>query len=35
MSPYYAYWSGLPMGGRFETYIRPHRGFAAAEHMTV
>jgi 2-polyprenyl-6-methoxyphenol hydroxylase-like FAD-dependent oxidoreductase len=26
---YYAYWSGLPMNGRFETYIRPHRGFAA------
>ena len=24
------YWSGLPMDGRFETYIRPHRGFAAA-----
>jgi 2-polyprenyl-6-methoxyphenol hydroxylase-like FAD-dependent oxidoreductase len=28
---YYAYWSGLPMHGRFETYIRPHRGFAAAD----
>lgn len=27
---YYSYWSGLPMNGRFETYIRPHRGFAAA-----
>ena len=27
---YYTYWSGLPMHGRFETYIRPHRGFAAA-----
>ncbi|MEO8701438.1 MAG: NAD(P)/FAD-dependent oxidoreductase [Kofleriaceae bacterium] len=26
---YYAYWSGLPMHGRFETYIRPGRGFAA------
>lgn len=26
---YYSYWRGLPMGGRFETYIRPHRGFAA------
>ena len=26
---YYAYWSGLPMNGRFETYIREHRGFAA------
>jgi flavin-dependent dehydrogenase len=26
---YYAYWSGLPMGGRFETYDRPGRAFAA------
>lgn len=26
---YYAYWSGLPMDGRFETYIRPGRGFGA------
>jgi 2-polyprenyl-6-methoxyphenol hydroxylase-like FAD-dependent oxidoreductase len=26
---YYTYWSGLPMHGRFETYLRPHRGFAA------
>lgn len=26
---YYSYWSGLPMNGRFETYIRPNRGFAA------
>jgi 2-polyprenyl-6-methoxyphenol hydroxylase-like FAD-dependent oxidoreductase len=26
---YYTYWSGLPMEGRFETYIRPDRGFAA------
>lgn len=26
---YYAYWSGLPMDGRFETYDRPDRGFAA------
>ena len=26
---YYAYWSGLPMAGRFENYIRPHRGWAA------
>jgi 2-polyprenyl-6-methoxyphenol hydroxylase-like FAD-dependent oxidoreductase len=26
---YYTYWSGLPMNGRFETYIRPNRGFAA------
>ena len=28
---YYAYWSGVPMNGRFETYVRPNRGFAAAE----
>jgi 2-polyprenyl-6-methoxyphenol hydroxylase-like FAD-dependent oxidoreductase len=27
---YYSYWSGLPMSGRFETYVRPSRGFAAA-----
>ena len=27
---YYTYWSGLPMDGRFEVYIRPDRGFAAA-----
>ncbi len=26
---YYAYWSGLPMNGRWETYVRPDRGFAA------
>jgi 2-polyprenyl-6-methoxyphenol hydroxylase-like FAD-dependent oxidoreductase len=26
---YYTYWSGLPMGGRFENYIRPDRAFAA------
>ncbi|MEX0875457.1 MAG: NAD(P)/FAD-dependent oxidoreductase [Actinomycetota bacterium] len=26
---YYSYWSNLPMDGRFETYIRPERGFAA------
>ncbi|MGE3872593.1 MAG: NAD(P)/FAD-dependent oxidoreductase [Parvibaculaceae bacterium] len=30
LAAYYAYWSGLPMGGRFETYIRERRGFAAA-----
>src|SRR6266508_723294 len=30
LAPYYTYWSNLPMAGRFETYIRPHRGFAAA-----
>ena len=27
---YYSYWSNLPMDGRFETYVRPDRGFAAA-----
>jgi flavin-dependent dehydrogenase len=27
---YYSYWSGVPIGGRFEIYIRPDRGFAAA-----
>jgi flavin-dependent dehydrogenase len=26
---YYAYWSGLPMDGRFVTYDRPYRAFAA------
>jgi 2-polyprenyl-6-methoxyphenol hydroxylase-like FAD-dependent oxidoreductase len=26
---YYAYWSGLPMDGRFEVCIRPDRAFAA------
>ena len=28
LAGYYAYWSGLPMDGRFETYVRPNRGFA-------
>ena len=23
---YYTYWSGLPMDGRYEVYVRPHRG---------
>jgi 2-polyprenyl-6-methoxyphenol hydroxylase-like FAD-dependent oxidoreductase len=31
LAAYYTYFSGLPMDGRFETYIRPHRGFAAVE----
>jgi flavin-dependent dehydrogenase len=26
---YYTYWSGLPMGGRFETALRPGLGYAA------
>lgn len=30
LAAYYAYFRGLPMDGRFETYIRPGRGFAAA-----
>lgn len=29
LAAYYTYWSGLPMDGRFETYIRDKRGFAA------
>jgi 2-polyprenyl-6-methoxyphenol hydroxylase-like FAD-dependent oxidoreductase len=29
LAGYYTYWSGLPMDGRFETYIRHRRGFAA------
>jgi flavin-dependent dehydrogenase len=30
LAAYYTYWSGLSMDGRFETYIRDRRGFAAA-----
>jgi 2-polyprenyl-6-methoxyphenol hydroxylase-like FAD-dependent oxidoreductase len=30
LAGYYSYWSGLPMEGRFETYIRERCGFAAA-----
>lgn len=30
LAAYYTYWSGLPMDGRFETYVRERRGFAAA-----
>jgi flavin-dependent dehydrogenase len=26
---YYSYWSGLPMDGRFQTWVRPDRAFAA------
>ncbi len=29
LAGYYSYWSGLPMDGRFETYVRPGRGMAA------
>jgi 2-polyprenyl-6-methoxyphenol hydroxylase-like FAD-dependent oxidoreductase len=28
LAAYYTYWSGLPMDGRFENYIRERRGFA-------
>lgn len=31
LAPYYTYWSGLPMEGRFETYVRERRGFAAVD----
>jgi 2-polyprenyl-6-methoxyphenol hydroxylase-like FAD-dependent oxidoreductase len=30
LAAYYTYWSGLAMDGRFENYIRDHRGFAVA-----
>ena len=30
LAPYYTYWSGLPVEGHFDTYIRPNRGFAVA-----
>jgi 2-polyprenyl-6-methoxyphenol hydroxylase-like FAD-dependent oxidoreductase len=30
LAGYYSYWSGLPMEGRLEQYIRDRRGFAAA-----
>jgi 2-polyprenyl-6-methoxyphenol hydroxylase-like FAD-dependent oxidoreductase len=26
---YYTYWSGLPMDGRYEVHVRPHRGVGA------
>lgn len=29
LAAYYTYWSGLPIDGRFEVYVRPDRGFAA------
>lgn len=29
LAAYYTYWSGLPMQGRFETYVRDRRAFAA------
>jgi 2-polyprenyl-6-methoxyphenol hydroxylase-like FAD-dependent oxidoreductase len=29
LASYYTYWSGLPVTGRFETWIRPRRGMAA------
>jgi 2-polyprenyl-6-methoxyphenol hydroxylase-like FAD-dependent oxidoreductase len=30
LAAYYSYWRGLPLEGRFEIYVRPHRGFGAA-----
>jgi 2-polyprenyl-6-methoxyphenol hydroxylase-like FAD-dependent oxidoreductase len=30
LAAYYTYWSDLPIDGRFDTYIRPMRGFAIA-----
>ncbi len=30
LSGYYTYWSGLPIDGRFEVYVRPNRGWACA-----
>lgn len=30
LAAYYTYWSNLPVDGRFDTFIRPQRGFAAA-----
>jgi 2-polyprenyl-6-methoxyphenol hydroxylase-like FAD-dependent oxidoreductase len=31
LAAYYSYWSGLPLAGRFETYILPNRGAATVE----
>ena len=31
LAAYYTYWSGLPMDGRFEQYIRDRRGFGAVQ----
>jgi 2-polyprenyl-6-methoxyphenol hydroxylase-like FAD-dependent oxidoreductase len=30
LAGFYAYWSDLPMDGRYEAYVRPNRGFGAA-----
>jgi 2-polyprenyl-6-methoxyphenol hydroxylase-like FAD-dependent oxidoreductase len=30
LAAYYTYWRDLPIDGRFDTYIRPYRGFAVA-----
>src|SRR5580765_2445058 len=30
LAAYYTYWRDLPIDGRFDPYIRPHRGFAVA-----
>jgi hypothetical protein len=34
LGAYYS-WSGLPMKGRFETYLRPNRGFQDAERLAT
>ena len=38
LAAYYTYWSGLPIDGRFETYIRPHarvRGAPTHDGLTL
>ena len=35
LAGYYTYWSGLPMNGRFEAYVRTDRGFAAGRPTTA
>lgn len=30
LAAYYSYWSGLPVDGRFEIFVRPERGFGVA-----
>ena len=35
LAGYYSYWSGLPMNGRFETYIRPNVALRPRRPTTV
>ena len=35
LAGYYTYWSGLPMDGRFETYVRPDRGVRRVRRPTT